>query len=62
MPNCFLGIIRHQGFELAFGPFMVEKRIARAPKQRRELRPRIRLSFHIDDADGVDSRLAAARH
>src|SRR4029077_13273421 len=55
MPNCFLGIIRRQGFELAFGPFMVEKRIARAPKQGSEFGPRIRRA-HIDDADRLDAR------
>src|SRR5262245_29813951 len=55
MPNCFLGILRHQGFELAFGPLVVQKRIARVTEQRRELRPLIRRP-HVDDADGLDAR------
>src|SRR6516164_6239641 len=46
-----LGILRHQGFELAFGPFVVEKGTSGASEERGELRPGIRRT-HIDDADG----------
>src|SRR6516225_7271711 len=53
--NGLLGILGHQGFELAFGPFVVEKCTPGVAKQRSELRPGIRRA-HIDDADRLDSR------
>src|SRR6266511_6487714 len=49
------GILRHQGLELAFGPFVVEKGAAGVAKERGELGPRIGRA-HIDDADGLDAR------
>src|SRR5262245_52266490 len=55
MPNGLLGIFGHQGFELAFGPFMVEKGLPGVAEERREFRPGIRCA-HIDDADGLDAR------
>src|ERR1700730_202134 len=51
----FPGILGHQGFELAFGPFVVEEGTAGVAEERRELRPGIRRT-HIDDADGLDAR------
>src|SRR5262245_16589213 len=42
VPDGFLGILRHQRFELAFGPFMVEKGAPGIAKERGELRPGIR--------------------
>src|SRR5262249_44269790 len=47
MPDGLLGVLGHQGFKLAFRPFVVEKRIARVTEQRRELRPGIRRA-HVD--------------
>ena len=41
MPDCFLGIRRHQGFELALRPFVVEERAAGIAKERGELGPRV---------------------
>src|SRR6266545_7847378 len=55
VPNGLPGILRHQGFELAFGPFVVEKGAAGVAKERGELGPRIGRA-HIDDADGLDAR------
>src|SRR5215510_5827376 len=52
--NGFLGILRHQGFEFAFGPFVVEKGAPGAAEECGELGPRIR-RVHIDDADGLDA-------
>src|SRR6266487_4275394 len=50
VPDRLLGLLRHQGFELALGPFMVEKGNPGAAEARGELRPGIRRT-HIDDAD-----------
>src|SRR5215472_12076857 len=50
MPNGLPGILRHQGFELAFSPLVVEKGAAGVAEQRGELCPGIRRA-HIDDAD-----------
>src|SRR5215468_11270595 len=55
MPDGLPGILRHQGFELAFGPFVVEEGTAGVAEERREIRPGIRRT-HIDDADGLDAR------
>src|SRR5215472_9085548 len=55
VPDGLLGILRHQGFELAFRPFVVEKGIPGVAEERGELRPGIRRA-HIDDADGLDAR------
>src|SRR5262245_19449812 len=43
-----LGILRHQGFELAFGSFVVEKGGPGVAEEGGELGPRIRCA-HIDD-------------
>src|SRR5215468_4522073 len=51
VPDCLLGILGHQGFELAFRPFVVEKGTPGVSEERGELRPGIRRT-HIDDADG----------
>src|SRR6516164_9560443 len=50
-----LGILGHQGFELSFGPFVVERGAPGIAEERGELGPRIRRA-HIDDADGLDAR------
>src|SRR5215471_13083125 len=55
VPDGLLGILRHQGFELAFRPFVVEKGTPGVAEERGELRPGIRRA-HIDDADGLDAR------
>src|SRR5215467_14365677 len=55
MPNGLLGILRHQGFELALCPFVVKKCAPGVAEERGELRPGIRRA-HIDDADGLDAR------
>src|SRR6516165_588164 len=55
VPDRFPGILRHQGLELAFGPFVVEKCTPGVSEERGELGPGIR-GTHIDDADGLDAR------
>src|SRR5262245_33772609 len=55
VPNGLLSIFGHQGFELAFCPFVVEKGATGVAEERSELGPRIRRA-HIDDADGLDAR------
>src|SRR6516225_7005738 len=55
VPDRLLGILGHQGFELAFRPFVVEKGTPGVSEERGELRPGIRRT-HIDDADGLDAR------
>src|SRR5919197_6125015 len=51
MPNGLLGILGHQGFELALRSLVVEKGAPRVAEKRGQLRPGIR-GAHIDDADG----------
>jgi len=51
MPDCLLGVIGYQIFELALCPLVVEKGIARIAEQGRKLRPGIRRA-HVDNADG----------
>src|SRR5207247_5803318 len=53
--NGLPGILGHQGFELALGPFMVEKGAPRVAEEHGELGPGIRRA-HIDDADGLNAR------
>src|SRR6516164_11762520 len=55
VPNGLFGILRHQGFELAFRPFVVEEGAPGVAEEGSELRPGIRRA-HIDDADGLDAR------
>src|SRR6516162_6292508 len=55
VPDGLLGILWHQGFELASGPFVVEKGLPRVAEERGEFRPGIR-GAHVDDADRLDSR------
>jgi hypothetical protein len=55
MPNGLLGILGHQGFELALCPFVVEKCASSVAKERGEFRPGIRRA-HIDDADGLKAK------
>ena len=55
MPDGLLGVLRHQGLELALGPLVVEKGLAGVAEQPGELRPGIRRA-HVDDADGLDAR------
>src|SRR5260370_10893565 len=55
VPDGLLGILGHQGFELALCPFVVEKGAAGIAEERGELGPRIRRA-HIDDANGLDAR------
>src|SRR6516225_9577901 len=50
VPDGLPGILGHQGFELALGPFVVEKGTPGVAEERSELRPGIRRA-HIDDAD-----------
>src|SRR6516165_9080046 len=55
VPDGLLSILRHQGFELAFRSFVVEKCAPGVAEERGELRPGIRRA-HIDDAEGLDAR------
>src|SRR5262249_55412257 len=55
VPDGLPGILWHQGFELAFGPFVVEKGLPGVAEERGEFRPGIRRA-HIDDADRLDAR------
>src|SRR6516162_9844001 len=48
------GILRHQGFELALGPFVVEKCATGVAEQRGKRGPGIGRA-HIDDTDGLDA-------
>src|SRR5262249_16933673 len=54
MPDGLPGILGHQGFEFAFGPFVVEKGTASIAEERGEFCPGIRRA-HIDDADYLDA-------
>src|SRR6266545_7424549 len=54
MADRLLGILRHEGLELALRAFVVEKRTPGIAKERSELRPRIRRT-HIDDAESFDA-------
>src|SRR5262249_8145554 len=54
VPDGLLGIIGHQGFELAFGPFVVENGASSIAEERGELSPGIGRA-HIDGADGLDA-------
>src|SRR5215831_9106411 len=47
MPDGLLSILWHQGFELAFGPFVVEKGLPGVTEERGEFRPGVRRA-HID--------------
>src|SRR6266436_4977037 len=60
VPDGLLGILRHQGLELAFRSFVVEKGGPGVAEERGELSPGIRCA-HIDDPDGVDARPALIR-
>jgi hypothetical protein len=53
-PNSLLGILRHQRFELGFGPLVVEECATGAVEERRELCPGVRCT-HIDNADGLNA-------
>src|SRR5262249_44631497 len=53
VPDGLPGILRHQGFELALGPFVVEKGAAGVAEERGELRPGI---GRAHNADGLDAR------
>src|SRR5262249_61664824 len=53
VPDGLPGILRHQGLELAFGPFVVEKGAPGVAEQRGELGPGVGRA-QIDDADGLD--------
>src|SRR5262245_39005160 len=55
VPDRLLGILRHQGLELALRAFVVEKGAPGVAEERGELGPRIGRA-HIDDADGLDAR------
>src|SRR5262247_3090902 len=55
VPDGLPGILGHQGFELAFRPFVVEKGAPGVAEERGEFRPAIRRA-HIDDADDLDPR------
>src|SRR6266536_1142310 len=55
VPDGLPGILWHQGFELAFGPFVVEKGAPGVAEERGEFGPGIRRA-HIDDTDRLDAR------
>src|SRR6266436_6435699 len=53
MPNCLLGILRHQLLQLNFRCFMIEKSRAGLAKHAGEFRPGIG-GRHVDDPDRLD--------
>src|SRR5262249_4920849 len=55
VPDGLPGILRHQGFEPALGPFVVEKGTACVAEERGEFCPGIRRT-HIDNTDCLDAR------
>jgi len=55
VPDGLPGILGNQGFELTFGPLVVEKGAPGVTEQRGELSPGNRRA-HIDDAGGFDTR------
>jgi hypothetical protein len=55
VPEGLPRVLRHQSFEFAFGPFVVEKGLPGVAKERGELRPGIRRA-HIDDTDSLNAR------
>src|SRR6516225_3029424 len=55
VPDGLPGILWHQCFELAFGPFVVEKGASGVAEERGKLGPGVGRA-HIDDADGLSSR------
>src|ERR1700758_328278 len=55
VPDGLLGILGHQGLELAFGPFVVEKCAPGVAEEHGELCPGIRRT-HVDNADRLDAR------
>src|SRR5271166_5582822 len=55
MAGGFLGVVRHQGFELGLGSLVVEKRRTGGAEEAGELGPRIGRA-HVDDPDRFDPR------
>src|SRR5262249_26138207 len=55
VPKRLLGVLRHEPLEFGFGFFVLEKGLAGAAENRRELGPRVRTA-HIDDADRCEPR------
>src|SRR6516164_4508453 len=55
MPDGLLRVLRHQGLELALGPFVLEKGASGVAEESSELGPGVGRA-HIDDADGLDAR------
>ena len=54
MPDCFLGILRHEAFELGLGILMLEVGLSCSPKYAGEFGPSIRRT-HVDDPYRLDS-------
>src|SRR5499427_10261421 len=55
MADRLLGVLRHQGLELALRALVVEKGFPGAAEESSELRPGTRRT-HLDDADGLGAR------
>src|SRR5215471_285012 len=55
MPDCFLGVLRHETLELAFGAFVFQKGSACIAIECRELSPGVR-GAHVDNTDRFDPR------
>src|SRR5215471_1074005 len=53
--NRLLGILRHQGFELAFRPLMLEKCLPGVAEKGGKFRPGIR-GAHVNDAHSLNAR------
>src|SRR5262249_1410131 len=53
MADSFLGVLRHQGLQLSFGPLMIQKRLPCAAEQAGKFRPRIG-STPTDDPPRLD--------
>src|SRR5215218_2331209 len=55
VPGGFLGVLGHQGLELALGPLVVEKGLPGLSEQPRKFAPGIG-GAHINDSDSLDPR------
>src|SRR6266850_6630979 len=55
MPDCLLGVLRHEPLELRLGGLVLEIGLARAPEHAGEFRPGVGRA-HVDDANGLNAR------
>src|SRR5438128_1761298 len=55
VPDCLLGVLRHEPLELRLGGLVLEIGLARAPEHAGEFRPGVGRA-HIDDTDRFNAR------